>query len=121
MCFRIKLVQQFSTMISQKLSPDNLFGWSRTSENMRDGKAVNVPRTKRLREHPLLGGREAPREHAAPWPRSGLVPPGAWDFTHPPGNKTSQLLGPYYALAPPQSASPHSEQTRELQQVKVNL
>lgn len=32
MCFRIKLVQQFLTMISQKLSPDNLFGWSRTSE-----------------------------------------------------------------------------------------
>ena len=88
---------------------------------MRDGKVVNVPRAKRLRERPLLGGREAPREHAAPWPRSGLVPPGAWDFTHPPGNKTSQLLGTYYARAPPESACLQSEQTLELQQVEVNL
>ena len=45
MCFRIKLVQRFLTMISQKLSPDNLFGWSRASETLRDGKAVNVARS----------------------------------------------------------------------------
>ena len=38
MCFRIKLVQRFLTTISQKLSPDNLFGWSRASETLRDGK-----------------------------------------------------------------------------------
>lgn len=32
MCFRIKLLQQFPTMISPKLSPDNLLSQSATSE-----------------------------------------------------------------------------------------
>ena len=45
MCFRIKLVQRFLTMISPKLSPDNLFGWSRLSETLHDGKAMNVARS----------------------------------------------------------------------------
>lgn len=94
MCFRIKLVQRFLTTISQKLSPDNLFGWSRASETLRDGKRRTLPEPSgSVSIHPVLLSREAPREHAAPWPRSGLVLPGTGDFTHHPGNKTSQTLG----------------------------
>lgn len=126
MCFRIKLVQQFLTMMSQKLSPNNLFGWSGTSETrvMERQRTYSEPQPKQLRKHRPLRGRAGFAGTCCPLAALGVSasPEPGLSHTFFQGKQTrNNSKAPTMRQSPPGCTSLHSERTLELRTMEVSL
>lgn len=119
---RIKLVQQFLTMISQKLGADNFFGWSRTSETrmLERREHTRSPSPKSfVYKHPLLRGLAGSAGTCCPLAALGVSasPERGMSHTLQVNKPEAAAVTPGLVLCaspPPGRTSLHSEWTLQL-------